>query len=519
MANYPEPLTYQICHFSLFRTSFVYICFNLLVTAIAIAFYMMEFNNNKQDIPHQLYPELTTITTIYDRALDEKDPLLSRLIPGLAYLMILLSSLTTLVILIYTSSRMVRRHPNYTMCLAALVLAIIGLLCPEHLFPSILDARIVGSVIVGAMAFDIMSISWVYGFKNLYTDLEFSIGRPILKLWLLFWLLAPVALMGLLIWWAITYVTGEPVVDFIPRWLPMVIALAFIVILACVEVSKQVDYNVFNMIVEATRPSKDWGPGDPLVRHSWKQWKSVCEDTGERDFTLRRRGTKDYTNSIKKGQYTHAGKYGTATRPNGIGINKNSKASTPGMTGGSNSPNCSGSVFGDSAIEEDMSSDRFPNGNYKIGNGTDHYGSTPRTSNNSRKSSANGHRKQFLDPKDTRLPYSRRLSVEKVEPSYTSRIEITPPDPPFRVRNPLARSESFQPALPPPVPPPPAEFISSYGPNFQRNIYISSSGSTATPAPQPSTSATSIDKSTGTTERLKWRSTKPQIDDEFSTEL
>ncbi|XP_063701722.1 sodium-dependent nutrient amino acid transporter 1 [Culicoides brevitarsis] len=504
------------------KTSFVYLCFNLLVTAISIVFYMMQFTNSKQEMPQLIYPELSTITTIYDRALDEKDALLSRLIPGLAYLMIFLSSLTTLVILIYTSSRMVRRHPNYTMCLAALVLAIIGLLCPEHVFPSILDARIVGSIIVGAMAFDIMSITWVYGFKNLYTDLEFSIGRPILKIWLLFWLIAPVILMGLLIWWAITYVSREPVVDFIPRWLPIVIALAFIVILACIEVSKQVDYNVFNMIVEATRPSKDWGPGDPLVRHSWKQWKSVCEDTGERDFTLRRRGTKDYTNSIKKGQYTHAGKYGTANRPNGIG--KNSKASTPGTTGGSNSPNCSGSVFGDSAIEEDMS-DRYPNGNYKMGNGTDHYGSTPRTSNNtSRKSSANnGQRKQFLEPKDTRLPYSnRRLSVEKVEPSYTSRIEITPPDPPIRARNPLARSESFQPTiLPPPVPPPPAEFISSYGPNFQRNIYISSSGSTST-AQQPSTSATSIDNSTGTIERLNWRRqgpTKLRHDDEFSTEL
>uniref|UniRef100_A0A336MYS6 CSON006556 protein n=1 Tax=Culicoides sonorensis TaxID=179676 RepID=A0A336MYS6_CULSO len=509
------------------KTSFVYICFNLLVTAISIAFYMMQFNNSKNDIPYQhlQYPELTTITTIYDRALDEKDPLLSRLIPGLAYIMIFLSSLMSLVILIYTASRMVRRHPNYTMCLAALILAIIGLLCPDHLFPSILDSRIVGSVIVGAMAFDIMSIAWVYGFKNLYTDLEFSIGRPILKLWLLFWMLAPIILMGLLIWWAITYVTGEPVVDFIPRWLPIVLALAFIVILACIEVSKQVDYNVFNMILEATRPSKDWGPGDPLVRHSWKQWKSVCEDTGERDFTLRRRGTKDYTNSIKKGQYTHAGKYGTANRTtNGIGLNKGSKGSTPGTSGGSNSPNCSGSVFGDSAIEEDMSSDRFPNGNYKVGNGLDHYGSTPRTSNNSRKSSslAHGNRKQFLDPKDSRVPYSQRLSVEKVEPSYTSRIEITPPDPPVRVRNPLARSESFQPALPPPVPPPPAEFISSYGPNFQRNIYISSSGSTSTATalgPQPSTSATSIDKSSGTMERLNWRNKPSHNDDEFSTEL
>lgn len=496
----------ELLFYIFFRTSFVYLCFNILVCAISLAFYIMQFNNSHPETAI-MYPELSTITVIYNRAQDETDPLMSRLIPGLAYLMIVLSSLISIVIMIYTSSRIVHRHPNYTMCLAALVLAIIALICPEHLFPSILDSRIVGSVIICAMTLDIISIVWVYGFKNLYTDLEFSIGRPILKTWIFFWVLTPLILVIILIWWAVTYVIGEPVIDYIPRWFPIVVSLAFIVILSCVEVSKQVDYNVFSMILEATRPSKDWGPADPLVRHSWKQWKSVCEDTGERDFTLRRRGTKDYTNSIKKGQYTHSAKYGTAQRK----IN----STVPIDTRGSNSPNYNGSVFGDSAIEEDMNSDKF---NYRLPNGST---PSPGYSNSSRKSSVmNGGppRRLYLEPKDARRQRRHSHSMDNNrEPTYTSRIEIPSPEVPGAraIRNPMGRSESFQTRIvPPPVPPPPMEYYSSYGPNFQRNIYISGTDA-----------ASSVDSGAHSggqhqPQRLSWRkATLKDEEHEFSTEL
>lgn len=36
-----------------------------------------------------------------------------------------------------------------------------------------------------------------------------------------------------------------------------------------------------------------------MSRHNWIQWNSKAQQ-GERDFTLKRKGTKDYTRSIKK---------------------------------------------------------------------------------------------------------------------------------------------------------------------------------------------------------------------------
>ncbi|XP_055602523.1 sodium-dependent proline transporter isoform X2 [Uranotaenia lowii] len=417
------------------KTSFVYMFFNILITTIAVVFYMFQFYNTAND-QHLLYPELTSITAIYDRAITvhELDPLLQRLIPGLSFGLLFLSSIVSITIYIYTSTRMIRKHPNYTVCLAGLVVAIAGLLCPNYIFPRLLDTRIVGSLIVCAMIFEIILISWVYGSKNLYTDLEFSLGRPVLKAWLFIWGFIPVLLIAILTWWSITYFDNDLLIEFFPKWLPVVFSLGVIMLLACVEISKQVDYNIFSMIHGATKPSKDWGPADPLVRHAWKQWKSVCEDTGERDFTLRRRGTKDYTNSIKKGQYSHSNKYGSS--------NKNLS------TAGSNSPNYSGSVYGDSAIEEDISVDKFPQ-QYKQQNSAfsvdSSHEKSPRTSASSRKSSHTTDKRTPSERSQTGLISSSRKTSDN---SFSSRIDIMAGDHNgYRgalVRNPLAKSDALQ---------------------------------------------------------------------------
>ncbi|XP_070509648.1 sodium-dependent nutrient amino acid transporter 1-like [Chironomus tepperi] len=346
------------------RMCTVYMCFNFLTTILATAYYMTPYNQNNKidDIPP--YPDLTAITSIYDRTFNEPhSTYLRKLIPSLAYLMIIFSGIISISIAIYTSSRLMKRHPNYIMCLAALCLAVGFLLCPNFIPSRYLDMRWTGLVIVCALVFDIISITWIYGIKDLSIDLEFSIGRPIMKLWLILWSTIPILLVAIVTCF-IVFPTKvqmiEPIVDLIPKWIPIAICLSIILLFAIYEVTKQVDYNTFSMIHESTKAAKDWGPADPLVRHAWKQWKTVCDDTGQRDFTLKRRGTKDWTSSIKKGQYSHAKRnancISTLNNHNKYVVNgKTLHASTASMSGGSNSPNYSGSVFGDSAIEEDIS--------------------------------------------------------------------------------------------------------------------------------------------------------------------
>lgn len=430
------------------RTCVIFMCFNFLVTILATAFYMTTFGQHNSSSPTTLFPDLTTITSLYDRAfVEESHSNLRSLIPSLAYLMIILAGLISLSIAIYTSSRILKRHPNYIFCLVGMFVSIACLICPNFVVSRMLDMRWVGVVVICALVIDIISVAWIYGSKDLAVDLEFSIGRPIMKLWLVLWSSIPIFLIVLMTWWIVFSSSQEfdPINDLIPRWIPIIVCLVVIATFAVHEISKQVDYNLCNMIHESTRPAKDWGPADPLVRHAWKQWKSVCDDTGERDFTLRRRGTKDWTSSIKKGQYSHASRL----HNNNHKYTVNGKQTSTSITGGSNSPNYSGSVFGDSAIEEDMNSDKYPNQ-------LEPY--EPRSRKSSTKRSTDAylyHQRQFENARDNddvtmnmeSNYHSQKIPIRISGQDFTSRIEIFPPDSPsqfqpvqstFSTRNPLS---------------------------------------------------------------------------------
>ncbi|KAH8322309.1 hypothetical protein KR059_011256 [Drosophila kikkawai] len=347
------------------RTSVVYLCFNLLINAIAVTLFMVQFDLSANG--YQNMEELKPLTAIYDRVLNgskEGDSqLLQHLVPSLIYVLVILVAMVSITVAVYTSTRLVPRRPNYVICLIGLVVAVMSFAAPKFLIARVLDSRLVGTMVVTALVFELIAITWIYGAKNIYTDLEFSIGRPIFRVWMWLWVTCPAVLTGILVWWCADDDQYDLLAEYLPRWAPILFVLAVILIIACVQIFRQVEYNFFGMICEASKSAKEWGPADPLARHSWKQWRSVCQDTGRRDFTLRRRGTRDYTHSIKKGQYSSAAKYGVQNGNGGGGGQTQTqmhqqhwKSSTPGNS----SPNYSGSMFGDSAIEEDISVDKFP---------------------------------------------------------------------------------------------------------------------------------------------------------------
>lgn len=318
---------------------------------MSTVFFFTQFNNEYTRNSTISFPELKQFTSIYDNALENTDTDQARVLAGISYSITLLVSLTTIALGVYTASRFLSRHPNYVMSTTGLVVSLIAIMCPNYFIARILDTRIVGTLIICALIFDILAITWVYGAKNIYTDLEFSIGRPISKIWVFLWCIAPLKLACLLGWWAASSNELDLGYSSLPRWGPVALGVSIIFLIACFEVYRQVDYNFCSMVVGASLSSKDWGPADPIVRHAWKQWTSVCEDTGQKDFTLRRRGTRDYTHSIKRGQYSRNANP-TASYTSGMKTHGHKMSMA-----GSNSPSysVSGSIFGDSAIEEDIS--------------------------------------------------------------------------------------------------------------------------------------------------------------------
>lgn len=416
------------------QTSVTYIFFNVIVCAISSVYFVIQFNNPTTIATNKLYPEMKPLVAVYDVAVINAEPLLSRLLPGLSYLVMILASMLTIAIFVYTASRYFKRHPNYVLSMLGLLFSIAALMGPDLSVSRLLDTRVVGPLVVCAIIFDVISVTWVYGADNLYTDLEFSIGRPIFRLWLILWCATPPILIGFLTWWAVMVGYQDLWIVEVPRWSPIVLGMTIIVVFACVAVSKQVDYNFCSMIIEAGKPAKDWGPTDPLVRHAWKQWRCVCEDTGERDFTLRRRGTRDYTHSIKKGQYQR--KF----------ANVDSKLSTPG----SGSPNYADSIFGDSAIGEDISVDKYPT--YQSQNDAGGFVNETKSHRLSNRSSVTGKdesRSSYLAPTEKnhqQMFYVKRMSGDS-RPAVGQQIKIVPQHDSGKyrnsavVKNPMGRSE------------------------------------------------------------------------------
>lgn len=152
----------------------------------------------------------------------------------------------------------------------------------------------------------------------------------------------------------------------------------------------------------------------------------MCEDTGEKDFTLRRRGTRDYTHSIKRNHCSH--KINSAYSVGSVGGNNNTASNyiaKSTSTLGRGSPNYAGSIFGDSAIEEDISI-----GNYPIQYNT----STQRMivpsviderkpSSTLNRSASNDPRKMIIRLQQNSVQEKQKIYVPGLNPSQPSTLE------------------------------------------------------------------------------------------------
>ncbi|PSN34601.1 hypothetical protein C0J52_23423 [Blattella germanica] len=99
---------------------------------------------------------------------------------------------------------------------------------------------------------------------------------------------------------------SDPVWVYTAGWVLYLLAWVIIISAAIHQIHAQVDYNLSQKFLSTLKPSRNWGPVDTIYRHWWVQWRVTCTKTGERDFTFKRRGTKDYTSSVQKYNTTDA---------------------------------------------------------------------------------------------------------------------------------------------------------------------------------------------------------------------
>jgi solute carrier family 6 (neurotransmitter transporter) len=250
----------------------LYMCFNLFISIIATIYFMTIFGSYNQIFAELPFPDISGITSIYDRAFGEVD-IFRNLIPNLGYLMILLTSFVSLSITLYTVSQLFREKTRSLLCLLIMLISILCLLYPQFYISQLLDFKWTGIFIVCAVIFKNIGLTWIYGTKILSIDLEFSIGRPIKRFWFMLWTTTPVTAAIILTFHMVSARFGFH--DILEIWFPLMLCAGLFIYFAIYETLKQIDYNIFNKIRESTLPTKDFGPSDPLVRHAWKNWKTV----------------------------------------------------------------------------------------------------------------------------------------------------------------------------------------------------------------------------------------------------
>ncbi|KAK7574242.1 hypothetical protein V9T40_011433 [Parthenolecanium corni] len=179
----------------------------------------------------------------------------------------------------------------------------------------LLDHYVVGKLIILTTVLEVMAFVWFYGLESLSNDFEFVLGYKLNTAWKTSWFLVPIVLSMAEIWSWFSPMSSNTLSRntdstwyTIIGWLIYLFAWLMIAVIAAWQVFSQVDYNFSQKFVSSTKPTRNWGPVDPIYRHCWIQWKKQYQVTGEKDFTLRRRGTRDYTHSVKRGR--HAGPVG-----------------------------------------------------------------------------------------------------------------------------------------------------------------------------------------------------------------
>ncbi|NP_001137203.1 bloated tubules [Tribolium castaneum] len=229
-----------------------------------------------------------------------------------AYAAILLAGFISMATITYTLLKAItvenRRRLKWWQ--TSIVLSFVGLVLgcgvllePDFRIVRLLDHYLVGNFILISVIIEVCALIAFYGTERIKSDFEFMLGHILSNVWLILWWLLPLLLTGIFAWALITIPEDEFVED--PEWLyatgwaVVLTAAIFILVIGIYTVTKMDGYTVIDKFKASLKPSNKWGPKDPILRHTWMQWNSKAKQ-GERDFTLKRRGTGGYTRSVKR---------------------------------------------------------------------------------------------------------------------------------------------------------------------------------------------------------------------------
>ncbi|XP_052746685.1 sodium- and chloride-dependent neutral and basic amino acid transporter B(0+)-like [Bicyclus anynana] len=152
---------------------------------------------------------------------------------------------------------------------AALAVLIVG-----HSALALFEDVVVPCLVSVTTVVEISAFVFIYGWKVLVEDIEFLLGSKLPKCWVWGWCSVPGIVTPLTLWWIVVSFIDQP--DWLQApWEKAGIvtslsgALVLFLVFAAISVAKQVQYDFVGKLKSSFRPSRHWGPRDPITHHYW----------------------------------------------------------------------------------------------------------------------------------------------------------------------------------------------------------------------------------------------------------
>ncbi|XP_021186294.3 sodium- and chloride-dependent neutral and basic amino acid transporter B(0+) isoform X1 [Helicoverpa armigera] len=144
---------------------------------------------------------------------------------------------------------------------------------------TMLDELIVPMLAVFTSAVEVVGFVFIYGWSYLTVDIEFLTGVKLPYFWIATWWLTPVLFIGVSGWWlrALLRVSWGNGLTLWPLLAVFGVILVIMVMLAAVAVAKEEQFNLVTKISSAFRPSRLWGPEEPMARYVWMSQRYINE--------------------------------------------------------------------------------------------------------------------------------------------------------------------------------------------------------------------------------------------------
>ncbi|XP_026313656.1 sodium-dependent nutrient amino acid transporter 1-like [Hyposmocoma kahamanoa] len=108
------------------------------------------------------------------------------------------------------------------------------------------------------------------GWKSVVEDVEFLCGDKMKKIWVLGWCATPGIIIPFLVWWMV-----KIIIEDYTSWesIAMLTSAGFAIItfflFALFTVLRQEQYDCFSKFLASFKPSRHWGPRDPITHYYW----------------------------------------------------------------------------------------------------------------------------------------------------------------------------------------------------------------------------------------------------------